>query len=181
MEKPDTTRRRPPIVLGLALILLGIWLLGRELGLPLFRGNVLWPWFIVFVGLVFWLRYIFFPSRSSEDVFWGTAALLAGGFLLAWYNHLLSTDMHGWGDLWPLIPLIFGFSALVQWVFDVRNWGALIAGLIFGAVGAVGLAYTSGYITPVKALEIARWWPVIVILAGLGLLLKAFFGTSKED
>lgn len=69
----------------------------------------------------------------------------------------------------------------MQWGFEVTNWGALITGLIFGAVGAVGLAYTSGYITSVKALEIARWWPVIIILAGLGLLLKAFFGTSKED
>jgi|GEM_PF-1287873 hypothetical protein len=167
------THRRPPIVLGIILVLAGLWMLGRELGWPLFAGDVLWPWLIVALGLVFWVRYIFFTPRSSDDVFWGTGAILAGGFLLAWRNGLFLSHLHGWGELWPLIPLILGLSALVQWLFSLRDWGALIFGISAGAVGAVGLAYTSGMISGVQAFKIAQFWPAILILAGIGLVLKA--------
>ncbi|MGQ9516255.1 MAG: hypothetical protein ACUVWB_12810 [Anaerolineae bacterium] len=165
--------RRPPIILGIILVLAGLWMLGRELGLPLFTSDVIWPWFIVALGVVFWVRYITFKPRSSDDVFWGTGAVLAGGFLLAWRSGLLLTNLHGWGELWPMIPLIMGISALVQWLFSIRNWGAFIFGISAGAVGVVGLAYTSGMITGVQALKIAQFWPAILILAGIGLVLKA--------
>ncbi len=175
MSTPSTSsaHRRPPIILGIILVLAGLWMLGRELGWPLFASDVIWPWLIAALGIVFWVRYIVFTPRSSDDVFWGTGAILAGGFLLAWRNGLLLAGLHGWGELWPMIPLILGISALVQWIFSIRDWGALIFGISAGAVGAVGLAYTSGLITGAQALKIAQFWPVVLILAGIGLVLKA--------
>lgn len=172
-SRNPSEHRRPPIILGVILVLAGLWMLGRELGLPLFTSDVIWPWLIVALGVVFWVRYIAFKPRSSDDVFWGTGAILAGGFLLAWRSGLFLANLHGWGELWPMIPLIMGISALVQWVFSLREWGAFIFGISAGAVGAIGLAYTSGMITGAQALKIAQFWPAILILAGIGLVLKA--------
>jgi len=181
MSELRQAKRRPAIVPGLLLLLLGIWLLGRELGFSVLLGQVIWPWLIVLLGVVIWARYIFFPPRSADDVFWGTASILSGGFLVTWYNGLWLAELGGWGDLWPVIPLIIGVSSLVQWVFSIRNWGALVSGLAFGAVGVVGLAYTSRMITSLQALQIANMWPALLIVAGLGLLLQALLGRRTES
>jgi len=180
MSESRSTGRRAPIVPGMVLILLGIWLLGREIGFSPFIGEVLWPWLIVLLGVVIWARYIFFPPRNADDVFWGTGAILAGAFLVSWYNGLFLSELEGWGDLWPVIPLILGISALVQWVFSIRNWGTLVFGLGAGGVGAVGLAWTLGRITSAQALQIANLWPILVIVAGLGLLLQALLGRRSQ-
>lgn len=172
-------KRRLPILPGILLILLGIWLLARQLDLPLFRGDVVWPWLIVVLGIIIWVRYIFFPPRSSEDVFWGTAALLAGGFLLAWRNGLFLSQLEGWGTLWPMIPLIIGISALVEWLFAIRKWGSLITAIGFGAAGIVGLAYTTGSITSAEAWAIARFWPLLIVLIGLGFLIQGILGRKS--
>jgi len=113
-------------------------------------------------------------------VFWGTAAILAGGFLTIQYNGLWLAELEGWNDLWPIVPLIIGVSLLVQWVFALRNWGALVFGVAIGAVGAVGLAYTSRTISAFQAIQIANLWPALLIVAGLGLLLQALLGRRMD-
>ena len=181
MSESNEVKRRPAIIPGVLLILLGAWLLGREIGIAVFIGEVLWPWLIVLLGVIIWARYIFFPPRNSDDVFWGTTALLAGGFLVGWHNGFLLPEMDGWYELWPVVPLIIGASSIIQWVFSLRNWGSLVFGLGIGAVGAVGLLYTSDRISTVQALQIANLWPVLVIVAGLGLLLQALLGRPSES
>ena len=54
-------------------------------------------------------------------------------------------------------------------------------GLATGAVGVVGLLYTSERIGTVQALQLANLWPVLVIVAGLGLLLQALLGRGSES
>jgi len=173
--------RRAPIVPGLLLILLGLWFLGRQLDLPLFVGQVIWPWLLIAAGVIIWARYIFLPPRSADDLFWGTGAILAGAFLLAWENGYFLADVRGWDKLWPMIPLIMGISALVQWVFNIRNWGALIFGLAAGAAGVVGLGYTTGTIDAVTAWSISRFWPVLLVIAGLGIMIQAVSSRRGSD
>jgi len=172
---------RPPIVPGMLLILLGVWLLGRQLELPLFVGDVLWPWLIIVLGVIIWVRYIFFPPRSADDVWWGTAALLAGAFLLTWRNGYFLPQAQGWGTLWPIIPLVIGISSLVQWVFSIRNWGSLVFGTAFAAGGTVGLAYTTGRISSATAWAIAQYWPLLIVLVGLGLLIQGLLGPRTSQ
>lgn len=179
-EMPKQDRRRP-IIPGILLILLGLWLLGRQLNLPFFAGEVSWPWLIFLLGVVIWVRYIFFPPRNSENVFWGTVAVLTGAFLISWYNGLLLSELEGWGDLWPIIPLILGISALVEWLFAIRKWGTLIFGIAAGALGSIGLAYTSGRISLTQAMQILNLWPVLIVLAGLGLLLQAILNRRSSS
>jgi hypothetical protein len=169
MEK----RHRAPIVPGLLLILVGLWFLGRQLDLPLFVGNVIWPWLLVAVGAIIWVRYIVVSPRSADDVFWGTGTILAGAFLLAWQNNIILSDVRGWDKLWPIIPLIMGIAGLVQWIFDIRNWGTLIFALMFGTVGVAGLGYTLGSIDFMTAWSFGRFWPILLIIAGVGIMIQA--------
>jgi len=177
MEK----RHRAPIVPGLLLILLGLWFLGRQLELPLFVAQLLWPWLLIGVGVIIWARYIFVPPRSSDDVFWGVGTILGGAFLLVWQNGLFLSDLRGWDKLWPILVLIIGVSALVQWVFAIRNWGALIFGLAAGAVGVAGLSYTLGVMDWQTAWSIGRFWPVLVIIAGLGILIEGVSRRKRRE
>jgi hypothetical protein len=173
VNSPYETRRRAPIVPGIVLILLGLWLLGRQLNLPVFVGDVLWPWVFVGVGLLIWAHYIFLPPRSADEPFWGTAAVPSGVFLLGWRNGYFLSNFEGWASLWPIVPLIAGISALVKWVFAIRDWGSLVTGIAFAAVGIVGLGYNMGSIDAATAWQISRYWPILVVLAGLGVLIQA--------
>lgn len=177
MEK----RNRAPIVPGLLLILVGLWFLGRQLELPLFVGRVLWPWLLIAVGVIIWARYIFSTPRSSDDVFWGTGTILGGAFLLAWQNGFLWSNLQGWEQLWPIIPLIMGIAGLLQWFFSIRNWGTLIFALIFGAVGVVGMVHSLGYIDTATAWSFGRLWPALLIIAGIGILFQAIGGRSRKS
>jgi len=176
MEK----RRNLPIVPGLLLILLGLWFLGRQLELPLFVGQVLWPWLLIAVGALIWVSYFAKTPRSSDDVWWGTGAILGGAFLLAWQNGYILAGMEGWEQLWPVIPLIMGIAGLVQWVFAIRNWGSLVFGLFFGAVGVVGLAYNLGAIDWMTAMSFGRFWPILLIVAGLGIMIQTLTGRRRN-
>ncbi len=173
-------RRNVPIVPGLLLILLGLWFLGRQLQLPLFVEHVLWPWLLIAVGVIIWVRYALTTPRSSDDVYWGTGTILGGAFLLAWQNGYILPEMTGWEQLWPILPLIMGIAGLVQWLFAIRNWGALIFGLLFGAIGVVGLSYTLGVTDLNTALSFGRYWPVLLIIAGVGIMLQTFTGRRRD-
>jgi hypothetical protein len=174
-------RHAAPIVPGLLLILLGLWLLGRQLNLPIFIGDVLWPWLIVAGSVLVWVHYIFFPPRSSEEVFWGTAGILTGLFLLGWRNGYLLPEVDGLARLWPVAPLIIGLASLVQWVFDIRRVGTLVWGVFALAVGVVGYSYfTIQTMDFVTAMSYARYWPLLLILAGLGVLITALLGRRSN-
>ena len=68
----------------------------------------------------------------------------------------------------------------MQWAFHIRDWGSLVFGVGAGAAGVVGLGYTMKYISSQDALAIAQYWPLLVILAGLGLLLQAILGRRQS-
>jgi hypothetical protein len=78
-----------------------------------------------------------------------------------------------------MIPLIIGISALVEWLFAIRKWGSLVIGIGFGAAGIVGLAYTTGSITSAEAWAIARFWPLLIVLIGLGFLIQGILGRKS--
>ena len=176
----EVKRRRAPIVPGILLILLGVWLLGRQLNLPLFVGDVLWPWLLIAAGIVIWARYIFLPPRSSDDLFWATGTLLAGAFLLVWRNGFFLSNLEGWGQLWPMVPLIMGISALVEWLFDMRKWFTLVFAVGANAVGWIGLGYTTGSIDSMTAWRLAQYWPMLIVIAGLGVLIHALLGKRAD-
>ena len=164
------TRRSAPIIPAIVLILIGVWLLLQNLQIPGLRFDAWWPLLLIVGGIALLVRRFTRPVGHKEDLGGGVFLTLLGVFFFGFYN--FDWFNKNWSQAWPIFPLLVGASNFVEWLFDWRNWGNLLwsfAGLI---VAAVGFAYTGGIISGDFALQIARLWPVFLILAGLGFLLQ---------
>lgn len=145
------------LTFGLLLILAGMLILGTNLGM--LRGQVLWPFFILFPGL--FLLILAFTSRSARGaVFPGTIVTLIGLLFLAWRNQWFPINM---ADFWPIFPTIVGFAFLMLFAFMPNDWGVLVPAFILLGVGLVffGINYN------VLDHSILRYWPVLLVLIGI--------------
>ena len=69
------------------------------------------------------------------------------------------------------------YDSLAQWVAACfRDWGALFLALVALVVGGAGLAVTLQLLGPETSRLLPNLWPVILILVGLMMLLRALFG-----
>jgi hypothetical protein len=56
-----------------------------------------------------------------------------------------------------------------------RREGRLIAGLIVAGIGTIFLLRNMGYI------NIDEWWPLVLIIVGLALVISFFFSKQKAQ
>lgn len=173
--------RRSAILLGLLLIAIGGWFLLRNLGVPLPGVGQMWPVFVLVPGLLFLAGYVFGESHDPGLAFVGTAAVLLGGFFLMTTLGIGGLSPSDMGRLWPIYPLIGGMAFVVLWLASgMRDWGALIPGGIGLVVGLVGLgAVVMGGQVRVFNL-LVNFWPVILIVVGLGLLVGYFLNRPSD-
>ncbi|NOZ28477.1 MAG: hypothetical protein GXP39_10555 [Chloroflexi bacterium] len=171
--------REKTILPGLFLIVLGIWLLFRELGLTGFRS--FWPLFVILAGFGAWHRYLAAgASRRPDDAFWGTALLLIGFLFLLRENAWLGPATLDWALLWPIFPAIVGISASVQWLLHPRRWSALLWSLMGWAVALVGFAYTFEIIPGWTVVLLSRLWPLLLVLAGIALVVQSILESYRR-
>ena len=164
-------RNRPGALLpGLLLMAAGAWLLATTLGARLPELGQLWPVALLVFGLAALARYMAEGRRSDGLVFSGVAAALLGGFFLA-----ITLGPLAWADLgryWPVFVLIGGAAFLAQWLARPAETGLLIPGGLAVLVGLGALALTLGWLDPAVTAQLARLWPVVLIIAGLGMLIS---------
>ena len=166
--------RKGSVIGALFLIVLGAYLLLREMGIAIPSGDVIWPVFVSAGGLVLLAIYIFGGRRDPGQVFLGVAAVLVGiVFFFVTFGPLEYGDLRTW---WPVFVLIGGVAFLCQWIAaGFRDWGALFLGLVALVVGGVGLAITLQWLGPQTAQLLPKLWPLLVVLVGLMLLLRGLF------
>jgi len=166
------TERKGSIVPGAILIGLGLVFLLPQLGLDGLGWDNFWPLIIILTGLAFLLGWAAGPDRQPGLAFVGTGALLIGVFLGAFaWNILKWHEMARW---WPGFPLIGGLAFLVLWAAG----GAKEAGLLVPSLGGIGTGLIAFAVTW-NLLDwwlISRWWPLLLILTGVGVLLRQFIG-----
>jgi hypothetical protein len=159
--------KRSSIVGGVILILAG----GILLLLQMFPAlaDVLdlseqWPLIIVGVGLLFLVGAVLAAPPLAVP-----GAIIAGIGAILYYQNLTG-DWASWAYAWTLIPGMVGLGLILSSLF-AGNWrdglpagGRLLLislllfvvfGLLFGSFGQLG-----------------RYWPVLLILAGLWFLLR---------
>ncbi|MBN1582866.1 MAG: hypothetical protein JXA89_19300 [Anaerolineae bacterium] len=167
------------VIWGVILIGVGGWFLLDAIGISLPGIDTFWPVFPVLVGCAFvfgWLTSS--DKRSAHGIMIpATINILVGLFFFGF-----TFGFFEWGDmayLWPVFPLIVGISFLVAWVFSFfREWGLLIPAGVTGAVGVIGLAFTLDKLDNVYLNLLIKGWPVLLILMGLGTLLRGLFGRT---
>lgn len=177
--------RRGALIPALVLILIGVFFLLVNLGLlPKLSITELWPGIVMFVGVMFWLGFIFGREHDAGLAFAGTIITLIGAFFFLFTLHIFMPG-YGfiqWGDqgrLWPAYPAIVGIAFIVLWIANrFRDAGVLIPAAILLAVGLAGFSSTLGDVTPFR--DIVRFWPVLLIGLGLVILVRAFVRPNRS-
>jgi hypothetical protein len=175
---------RSTIGVALVLIFIGLFVLSYNVGLfGDADGNgsagQMWPGIIFLVGLVFLYQFFFGAEPNPGLVFVGTAATLLGVFLLFFTLHVelpfefgnLSgpIDRDDLAYLWPALPLIGGIAFVAMSLFshDQDEFGL---GLVAMFVGIIAFPFALG--TPEQLVDLVKFWPLVLILAGGRMLFK---------
>lgn len=162
--------RRSAILPGLLLMLLGAWLLARNLNWPVPGLGQLWPGFLVLFGLGALARYMSGGRREEGLVFMGVASTLLGAFFLTvTLGRLAWTDL---GRYWPVFVLIVGAAFLAQWLARPADRALLVPAFLALLVGGVAISFTLGLLDPAVTAQAGRLWPLGLIVLGVLLLLS---------
>jgi hypothetical protein len=167
--------RKGAVIPGLFLILLGAYFLLDTLGIDIPGWDMIWPVFPFAGGLAFLGSYIFGRRHDPGLVFIGTAATLVGLlFFFITLGPLEYQDLETW---WPAFVLAGSVAFLAQWAAaGFHDWGALFMALVAFLFGSAGLAITLELLGPETRALLPTLWPVILILVGLMMLLRALLG-----
>ncbi len=130
----------------------------------------LWPIFPTLAGLVFMAAYFMGSEKDAGLLIPGVSSFLIGIFFF-----FFTMGVFEWaemGRLWPIFPLIGGIAFVAVWMAGGRkDFGLLIPAGGALAVGVVGLIFTLGGFNFAR---IANFWPIILIVVGLGILIQNF-------
>jgi hypothetical protein len=172
-------RRGGALLPGLLLIALGAWLLAGTLGVRLPSFETLWPVALIVFGLAFLVQFFAGGRRSEGLVFTGVATALLGGFFLA-----ITVGLLAWNDaarLWPVYILIGGLAFLAQWLARPGERGLLVPAVLALAVGGATLALILNLVQADIASQIIRFWPLVLIVLGLGLLGSYVMSVRRKE
>ena len=165
------SNRRPAIIPALFLILFGAWLLAQNMGVPLPNWDRGWPALPLFFGVAFLLQFFLGGRRESGLVFVGVAAALVGAFFFAF-----TLGPYQWNDMgryWPVFVLIGSAAFFAQWLAQPRERGLLVPAFLALAVGGVAMPMTLQTVNPALTELVVKFWPVALVLVGVGLLVSA--------
>lgn len=170
-------KQRQSIVVGVVLIAFGIWALLSALNVRWASMDQLWPVVVMVGGAVVLFGALSERPRKSDGVWFGVTALLSGGLFL--YITIGAGEWRDLSWLWPAFPLIGGVAWIVSWLTNLREVSNLVTGLIACLIGGLGFAYTYGLLDAERGQSIARFWPLILVLIGVGLIIQ-FLVQRKE-
>ncbi|MFA7408022.1 MAG: hypothetical protein WCY93_09445 [Anaerolineaceae bacterium] len=156
---------------GILLVLLGAFLLSREIWPELFQFWD-WPFFIIGLGGVFILWAI--VTKTGGLAVPGTILAGIGGIL---YYQSLTNDWASWSYIWGLIPGFVGIGVILSGIIDGNYKEAFTGGLTLLLISGV-LFFAFGEFFGLYA-EITRYWPVLLVLLGVIALVRAVFSKKK--
>lgn len=166
-------RHKSGIVGGIILILLGLLFLASEIFPDVFTFWE-WPFIIILVGLVFLLW----------AVLGGVGGLAIPGCILSGIGGILyyqnTYDAWGtWSFIWSLIPGFVGLGIMLSGLIDKDFKGQFFSGFTLLVISAV-LFFAFGSFFGL-AHEVAKFWPVLLVLLGLISLIRGIVRNKKKE
>ena len=155
------------IIVGLLVIALGALLLVNQ-SLPnqfdIFSGN------FVLIGLgIFFLLSAFLTGRNGLAI---PGCILAGiGGIM--YVQNLPGNLLSWTYAWTLIPGFVGVGIILSGFLDRNHPHLENGGLVLLAISAAGFLMFGGALG--LGWDAAQYWPVLLIVAGVVVLINALF------
>jgi hypothetical protein len=165
--------RRSDLIFGIILFLIGGWFLAAQFGIvpnldELVNIEYEWPVIIIAVGIL-----LFFLGLLLRNPGMAVPACIVGGIgtLLYWSN--LTSNWEEWTYLWTLIPGFVGVGIILSTLLGGNEKKGYREGLtlilISGIMFVIFLMIFSGQG------QYIRYWPVLVILGGLWIIIRAIF------
>lgn len=163
-------QKRGSIGLGVVFILIGLIALLYSLGIAWLQMERLWPTLVILLGVWSLVNGLRSEPREPDNVWFGVMASLGGAVLL-----YVTLGPGEWGQLsrqWPIFPLLAAAGWLAAWMVDLRQTSNLVASLVAVVVSVIGFMYTRGLLNAVQGRQVLAWWPLILIILGLGWILQ---------
>jgi cytochrome c biogenesis protein CcdA len=160
---------------GLLLMLLGCaFLLGTLAGIS--RISVLAAFFFIIIGS-FCAFFAVRLNKRSAYLFFATFFILLGFFLFLSSLNIVPMVFEDW---WPSVSIFAGLALIpAGWHrYGVIKIRYLVPSAAFIILGAVLLIFSLGIVSFSFKQFILNWWPLLIVLAGLILVLMAL-GTKN--
>lgn len=126
-----------------------------------------WPLFPIGAGVALLRSYR--ARGSGNALVLGLLGVLLGAFLLLFSVGIL--DWTRMGVLWPTIPILVGASMLAGRFNEAERTSIVLeVGII--VFGVVAFTFTTETISPRVAAPFVRFWPLVLIVAGVVILKR---------
>jgi len=166
---------RSGLAAGLLLILIGGWFLAVQLFPGLgdwFWDTFDWPFVIIGVGICL-LIFGLFAGAPGMAV---PASVVTGiGGILAYQN--ATGDWTSWSYIWSLIPGFVGLGVMLSALLGEGGRDGFRSGLSLVFISAILFLIFSSIM---GANPLGDWWPVLLILLGVWLLIQPLFRRRKS-
>jgi uncharacterized membrane protein YoaK (UPF0700 family) len=139
-------------------------MLAHQLEVRLPRWHYLYPFIFILLGLASAYRI---RGRGYRDGVFATVFFLSLGAFFFLRNFGFIPYIY---RPWPTWILAAGLGLCAQYFFVPRQWGVLVPGTVLLFLGGASLLYELDYW---YFFDLAKFWPVILIAFGLGILLNA--------
>lgn len=155
-------------ILGLIMIILGLIFLLDNLNILRFEFFMLWPLLVILGGTGFWLGFL--TNRKNLGLIMPGTILIIYGAL---FMYCALTDWDYMRILWPVFLLGPGIGFFLMYAFsEKKDRGLLLPG---GILTLLSLLFAFSH------LNYLRYWPVILIIIGIVLLLRPSKKKNEGD
>ncbi len=155
------TKQKNSLVPGIILILIGLYFLANRLDWPIPDFFEIYPFIFLLLAIASATRI---RGLGQRDGVFGTFFFLTLGLFFILRNYDFIPYIY---HPWPIWLIAAGLGCIAVFVVAPSQWGMLIPGSAFLLFGGAFLLREFDIIYNVD-----RYWPVIVIAIGVGILLK---------
>ena len=177
--RPAADRPAPTLILGVALLLVGaaaLVLRQLDVDMPAAVVDVGWPLFVIVPGVVLFASSLLVPAPKGVGLAIGGSVVTTVGLVLLYQQS--SGHWESWSYAWALVgPVAAGLGMVLYGLISHAH--ALVAtGARLVAIGAVLLVVGYWYFETIFSsgqapLDIWTWWPAVMIVVGLLVVVGA--------
>jgi hypothetical protein len=165
--------RRSDLVFGIILILIGGWFLAAQFDLVPGMDEIMnieyqWPLIVIGVGIFLFILGLLLHNPGMSV----PACIVSGiGGLLYWTNSTGNWD--NWSYLWTLVPGFVGIGVILSTLLGGEEKKRYKEGLKLILISAI--LFVIFLIIFSGQGQFLRYWPVLVILGGIWIIIQTIF------
>ena len=170
------TEKRGSLIPGILFIVLGSWLFIRRFYFFKSYSYHIYPILLILFAIFLFIETI--RRGHSGALFWGIVILVIGGFYFLRNFEIIPYFYID--EYWPIFLLALGMGFIALFIYHPRDWGVIIPAALFLFFGiGFSLNTFNGYFWRWEHI-LENYWPVILIIVGLGVLVGGLKRKPKE-